>query len=137
MERAERAFTAVLTLVWDPGERSTSHRFRGKARMLSGRLLEAVSDFRAAVRLAREIDVMSLSHFGLGVALERSGDYPQAMQEIARGVALRLPQPAFATDSVLDLPLRWIPEYDVHYFRALAEMSQAVESTSAAERQAH
>ena len=137
MERADRAFTAALTLAWDLDDRATTHRNRGKARMLSGRLLEAVSDFRAAVRLARQIDVMSLSHFGLGVALERSGDYPQGMQEIARGVALRLPQPAFATDSVLDLPLRWIPEYDVHYFRGLAEMSQAVEITSPAEQQAH
>ncbi len=76
---------------------------------------------------------MALSRFGLGVALERSGDYPQAMQEIARGVAIRLPVPPYPSESVLDLPtLRWVPEYDVHYFRALAEMSEAETADSSA-----
>jgi hypothetical protein len=94
--------------------------------MLSGHLLDAVADFRAAVGLARGVEVTALSRFGLGVALERSGDYPQAMQEIARGVALRLPVPPYPSESVLELPgLRWIPEYDVHYFRALGAMSEA------------
>ena len=62
--------------------------------------------------------------FSKSYDLERSGDYPQGLQEIARGVALRLPVPPYPSESVLDLPgLRWIPEYDVHYFRALGEMS--------------
>jgi len=126
MERATRAFTAALALAWKPDDRATIHRNRGKARMLSGHLLGAVADFRAAVELARGVEVMALSRFGLGVALERSGDYPQGMQEIARGVALRLPAPPYPSESVLDLPgLRWIPEYDVHYFRALGAMSEA------------
>ena len=103
--------------------------------MLSGQLLEAVADFRAAVTLGRGVEVMALSRFGLGVALERSGDYPQGMQEIARGVALRLPVPPYPSESVLDLPgLRWIPEYDVHYFRALGAMSEA-EIADATEQQ--
>ena len=126
MEHATRAFSAALDLAWDPDDRATIHRNRGKANMLSGRLAEAVSDFRAAVRLARGVEVLALSHFGLGVALERSGDYPQGMQEIGRGVAVRLPVPPYPSESVLDsLNLRWIPEYDVHYFRALAAMSEA------------
>jgi tetratricopeptide (TPR) repeat protein len=125
MEHAARAFTAALALAWKPDDRATIHRNRGKARMLSGQLLGAVADFRAAVQLGRGVEVMALSRFGLGVALERSGDYPQGMQEIARGVALRLPVPPYPTESVLDLPgLRWIPEYDVHYFRALGAMSE-------------
>jgi tetratricopeptide (TPR) repeat protein len=125
MEHAARAFTAALALAWKPDDRATLHRNRGKARMLSGQLLGAVADFRDAVQLGRGVEVMALSRFGLGVALERSGDYPQGLQEIARGVALRLPVPPYPTESVLDLPgLRWIPEYDVHYFRALGEMSQ-------------
>ena len=133
MDHATRAFTAALALAWDPDYRASIHRNRGKARMLSGHLLEAVADFRAAVRLARGVEVMALSRFGLGVALERSGDYPQAMQEIARGVAIRLPVPPYPSESVLDLPtLRWVPEYDVHYFRALAEMSEAETADSSA-----
>ncbi|HYP91064.1 MAG TPA: hypothetical protein VEQ59_23020, partial [Polyangiaceae bacterium] len=81
MEHARRAFSAALALAWDPDDRATIHRNRGKANMLSGHLAEAVGDFRAAVRLARGVEVLALSHFGLGVALERSGDYPQGMQE--------------------------------------------------------
>jgi tetratricopeptide (TPR) repeat protein len=126
MEHAVRAFSAALRLAWDPDDRATIHRNRGKANMLAGRLTDAVSDFRAAVRLARGVEVLALSHFGLGVALERSGDYPEGMQEIARGVAVRLPVPPYPSESVLDsLNLRWVPEYDVHYFRALAAMAEA------------
>jgi len=135
MEHAARAFTAALALAWKPDDRATLHRNRGKARMLSGQLLGAVADFRAAVALGRGVEVMALSRFGLGVALERSGDYPQGMQEIARGVALRLPVPPYPSESVLDLPgLRWIPEYDVHYFRALGAMSEA-ETADASEQE--
>lgn len=125
-ERAARAYTAALALAWDADDRATIYRNRGKARMLSGRLGEAVSDFRAAVRLAQSPVVVALSHFGLGVALERNGDYPAGMQEVALGTAVRLSGPNVISESVLDLPtLRWIPEYDVHYFRALGAMSQA------------
>jgi tetratricopeptide (TPR) repeat protein len=126
MERATKAFTAALALAWKSDDRASIHRNRGKARMLSGQMPGAVSDFRAAVQLARDVKTMALSRFGLGVALERSGDYPQGMQEIGRGVALRLPVPPYPSESVLDLPgLRWIPEYDVHYFRALGAMWEA------------
>jgi tetratricopeptide (TPR) repeat protein len=131
LEHANRAFTAALSLAWDPDYRASIHRNRGKVRMLAGRLSEAVSDFRAAVQLARGVEVMALAHFGLGVALERSGDYPQGLQEVARGVAVRLPVPPYPSDSVLDLPsLRWFPEYDVHYFRALGAMSEAASADS-------
>jgi hypothetical protein len=97
-----------------------------------------VNDFRQAVRLARAVELLALSHFGLGVALERSGDYPQAMQEIARGVAVKLPVPPYPSESVLDsLNLRWIPEYDVHYFRGLAEMAEALGAGSDEVRRDH
>lgn len=132
LEHSDRAFTAALSLAWDPDYRASIHRNRGKARMLAGRLSEAVADFRAAVQLARGVEVMALAHFGLGVALERSGDYPQGLQEIGRGVAVRLPVPPYPSESVLDLPsLRWFPEYDLHYFRALGAMSEAADADSA------
>lgn len=125
-ERAEKAFAAALALAWSPDDRASIHRNRGKARMLGGRLQGAVADFRAAVQLARGVEVMALSHYGLGVALERSGDYPQGLLEVAIGAAVQLPVPPYASPSVLDLPtLRWIPEYDVSYFRALGEMAAA------------
>ena len=138
MEHATRAFSAALLLAWDPDDRATIHRNRGKANMLLGRLSDAVADFRAAVRLARGVEVLALSHIGLGVALERSGDYPQGIQEVARGVAVRLPVPPYPSESVLDsLSLRWIPEYDVHYFRALAKMAEALAADSSASRRDH
>lgn len=126
MDHAAKVFTAALQLAWDPDDRASIHRIRGRAYMLSGRTVEAIADYRAAVRLARTVVGIALSHFGLGGALERGGDYPQGMQEIARGVAIRLPVPPYATESVLDAPtLFWIPEYDVHYFRALGAMTEA------------
>ena len=138
MEHATRAFSAALLLAWDPDDRASIHRNRGKANMLLGRSADAVADFRAAVRLGRGVEVRALSHFGLGVALERSGDYPQGIQEIARGVAVRLPVPPYPSESVLDsLSLRWIPEYDVHYFRALAQMAEALAADSSAARRDH
>lgn len=125
-ERATRAYTAALALAWDADDRAIVYRNRGKMRMLSGRLGEAVNDFRAAVRLAQSSERVALSYFGLGVALERNGDYPAGMQAIAQGLAVRLPGPNVVSASVLDVPtLRWSPEYDVHYFRALVAMSQA------------
>jgi tetratricopeptide (TPR) repeat protein len=127
MERAEGALTAALALAWDPDYRSSIHRNRSNARMLAGRLSGAVADARVAVQLARGVQVVALSHFKLGVALERSGDFPQGMREIARGVAVRLPVPPYPSESVLDLPtLRWVPAYDVHYYRALAAMTEAI-----------
>jgi tetratricopeptide (TPR) repeat protein len=129
LDRADRDFTEALSLAWSPDYRASIHRNRGKVRMLAGRLREAVSDFRAAVQLARGVEVMALAYFGLGVALERSGDFPQGLQQVARGVALRLPVPPYRSESVLDLPsLRWFPEYDVHYFRALGDMAEAADA---------
>lgn len=126
LEKADKAFTAAVGLAWDPDDRARSYVSRGKARMLSGRLSDAVADFRAAVRLAQRPARQALAQFELGVALERNGDYPAGMQAIAQGVAVRLSGPNLVSESVLDLPtLRWIPDYDVHYFRALAAMSQA------------
>jgi tetratricopeptide (TPR) repeat protein len=125
-ERAEKALTAALALAWDPDYRSTIYRNRSNARMMAGRLSGAVADARQAVQLARGVEIVALSHFKLGVALERSGDYPQGMKEIARGVGVRLAVPPYPTPSVLDLPtLRWVPDYDVHYYRALAAMTEA------------
>jgi tetratricopeptide (TPR) repeat protein len=129
--RAERAFAAALALSWDPDDRARCYRNRGRARLLSGRVTAAVADYRAAVRLARDSAGSALSHLGLGVTLERGGDYPQGMQEIARGVALRVPISAYASAFVLDLPgLTWVPEYDEHYFRGLAAMSEAQNADS-------
>jgi tetratricopeptide (TPR) repeat protein len=133
--RAIAAFTAALSLAWAPDDRANAYRNRAKAQMLLGNLQACIEDLRKAVALARDPKILGLSHFGLGVALERAGDYPQGMLEIARGVANRLPVPPYPVASVLDLPLSWTPEYDVHYYRALAAMSEAADadSTEAAE----
>jgi tetratricopeptide (TPR) repeat protein len=123
---ADRAFTASLALSWDQDDRASMHRNRGKARMLAGDLRGAVNDFKAAVQLARRADFVALSLFGLGVALERSGDYPQGLAQVSKGRAIRLPVPPYPSESALDLPtLTWVPSYDVHYFRAFAAMSEA------------
>lgn len=130
--RADRALSAALALAWEPDDRSIILRNRGRTRLLSGRMMAALSDFRAAVELARSTVTVALGRFGLGMALERSGDYPHAMEEIGRAVAIRLPVPPYPAESVLDFPqLIWTPDYDVHYVRALAAMSQAEASDDA------
>jgi tetratricopeptide (TPR) repeat protein len=132
---AERAFSQALALAWNSDFRASIHRNRGKARMLGGDARGSVADFRAAVRLARGTEVLALSYFGLGVALERSGDFPQGLAEVARGAAIRMPSPPYASESVLDLPsLRWVPEYDVHYFRALSYMARESQQSERADR---
>jgi tetratricopeptide (TPR) repeat protein len=132
MEQANKAFSAALPLAWEPDDRATLLRNRGKARMLSGHLLEAVADFRAALKLARHVEVIALGEFSLGVALERSGDYPQGMQEIARGASVHLPVPPFAAESVLDLPtVTILPDYDLYYYRALGAMAEAAAADGA------
>ncbi|HKY35932.1 MAG TPA: tetratricopeptide repeat protein [Polyangiaceae bacterium] len=124
--RAEDAFAAALALAWDPDDRARCYRNRGRARLLSGQMMAAVADYRSAVRLARDTLGSALSHLGLGVTLERSGDYPQGMLEVARSVAMRIAVPPSSSVFVLDVPgLTWVPEYDEHYFRALAAMSEA------------
>lgn len=132
--RALRAFTAALALAWDQDDRANVYRNRGKAQMLSGDLQAAVEDFRRAVKLARELKYVVLSHYGLGVALERSGDYPQGLQEVARAAAIRLPAPPYPSEDALDLPWLWTPEYDVHYFRALSAMAAAKDAPALDER---
>jgi tetratricopeptide (TPR) repeat protein len=129
--RAIRAFTAALSLAWAPDDRANAYRNRAKAQMLLGNLQACIEDLKQAVALARDPKILGLSRFGLGVALERAGDYPQGMLEIARGVANRLPVPPYPVESVLDLPLFWTPEYDVHYYRALAAMAEAAQADSA------
>ncbi|HEY6078826.1 MAG TPA: hypothetical protein VIW29_08480 [Polyangiaceae bacterium] len=129
--RAERAFSAGLALTWDLDDRSITHRNRGRSRMLAGQLTAAVGDYRAAVALARSSDTLALGRFGLGVALERSGDYPQGMQEIARAAAIRLPVPPYPAESVLDWSeLIWTPDYEVFYVKALVAMSDAAQASS-------
>lgn len=131
LERAKRAFTKALALAWHPDDRANLLRSRGQARSLSGQVPEAVVDFRAAVKLARAPDVLALSHWGLGVALERGGDYRQGLDEIGRAVRLRLPAPPYAAGSALELPtVRLFPEYDLHYYRALGFMAEAVGADS-------
>jgi hypothetical protein len=100
-------------------------------------MIAAVGDYRAAVALARDSLGSALSHLGLGVALERNGDYPQGMLEIARAVALRVPAPPNRSLFVLDVPgLSWVPEYDEHYFRALAAMAVAQSAQDSEQAQA-
>jgi tetratricopeptide (TPR) repeat protein len=126
--RSERAFGAALALAWDVDDRSITHRNRGRSRMLSGQLAAALGDYRAAVALARASDTLALARFGLGVALERSGDFPQGLQEVARAVSIHLPVPPYPAESVLDWSeLIWTPDYEVFYVRALAAMSEAGE----------
>lgn len=120
---ARDAYDAALELTWEPEARANVLLNRGEAHMTLGQLEAALADYRAALTVARSPALVALAYYGLGVALERSGDLPAALRAMSAGNAIRV-HPSI--DSALDLPsVFFIPPYEVHYYRALAALAQA------------
>jgi hypothetical protein len=58
----------------------------------------------------------------LGVALERNGDLPRALDAMNAARAIQIP----GIGSALDLPsVFFVPAYDIHYSKALSAMAAA------------
>lgn len=119
------ATTRALPLVWEPVLRAGLLRQRAEARMAVGDVRGSVVDHRAALLSAERLAQRAVLRFGLGLALERSGDLPSALAELrlAQATAPR----AGSTDlSVLDDPGTFVfRPYDVHYVSALTAMAVA------------
>jgi hypothetical protein len=89
-------------------------------------LRAAIRDFRRAVDLAQLPHAQALAHWGLGIALERDGDLPSALNAIATAQGIKLPSPPYPASHPLDLPeVFFVPDYDIHYYRALGAMAEA------------
>lgn len=131
---AERAaYTSALQSVWEPDFRANIHMNRGESAMVLGDLDAAVRDYRRAIRLAGRPELTALAHYGLGIALERRGNLPAALNAMQVARAVRVP----LYGTALDLPsVFFVPEYDIHYYKALSAMAGARGERSAKKKHA-
>jgi tetratricopeptide (TPR) repeat protein len=124
--REHAAYSRALALTWDAELRAVLQMNRGESSMVAGRLTEAIADYRSAVRNADAPDTQALALWGLGVALERSGDLPSALEAIEKAVVIRLPIAGVPNATALDHPnVFFVPAYDVYYYKALGAMASA------------
>ncbi len=130
-EREREAYTRALEVVWEPRIRSNILVNRGESHMVQGDLPLAIRDYREAIRISSSPDHQALAHYGLGIALERSGDLPAALDAMRIAENIQLPP----WGSALDLPgVFFVPAYDKHYYRALGAMALAKSAAKPAER---
>jgi tetratricopeptide (TPR) repeat protein len=123
---AERAaYSRALELEWQPELQATIATNRAESSMASGELGPAIEDYRLGLSLSRSGVTQALALWGLAVATERDGDLPTALEFARRASTFRF-GPASRFVLALDLPtVYFTPEYEEHYYRALAEMAAA------------
>lgn len=118
------AYTRALEFEWDPIDRGVLFLRRGQASMITGNLSQAILDFRVSAAETTYPAAAALAEWALAVALDRSYDLPAALPHAAAAAAVRT-GPA-GTLSALEL--EWFdlePQYEVHYYRALAHLANA------------
>jgi hypothetical protein len=121
-KREHDAYTHALELTWERGFRANIFTNRAESAMVLGHLDRAVADYEKAIELADRPDLQALAYYGLGIARERSGDLPASLDAMRVARNIRLP----GIGSALDLPsVFFVPDYDVHYYKALSAMSAA------------
>jgi tetratricopeptide (TPR) repeat protein len=128
------AYSKALERVYERGFRANIYANRGESSMVLGKLDAAIADYEKALELADRPDLQALAYFGLGIARERNGDLPGALDAMA--IARRIEIPGYA--SALDMPsVFFVPEYDIHYYKALSEMSAARDAKNPDARARH
>lgn len=123
---AERAaYTRALEREWQPELRATLVTNRAESTMAGGDLRLATLDYRLAIALSRSAVTQALAYWGLAVATERDGDLPSALELARRASSFRF-GPNHHLVVALDLPsVYFTPDYEEHYYRALATMGEA------------
>jgi len=132
----EAAYTRALDVVWDPNVRAEIHANRADASMVKGDLAAALADYRRAIALGPDVVTLTLAYYGLGVALERSGDLPAALEAMNHGTSL---WPPYFLTTVLDWPsVFFVPPFDIYYYKALVAQAraQAARSSGSVDEQA-
>jgi tetratricopeptide (TPR) repeat protein len=121
---ADVALGASLELEWDAETRARLSCVRGQLAMHTGRLKRAMSDFWAAMNEAQEMETYALAQWGLGVALDRARNFPEAVAPALAASRARFGNAG--RTSVLDLETTVLfPSEDEHYYRALGLMADA------------
>jgi tetratricopeptide (TPR) repeat protein len=123
---AERAaYTRALELEWEPELQATIVTNRAESTMAAGDLALAMRDYRLALALSRSAITQALAYWGLAVATERDGDLPSSLELARRAGSFRFGPPNHLIVA-LDLPsVYFTPDYEEHYYRALATMAEA------------
>lgn len=123
---AERAaYSRALALEWQPEAQAMFASNRAESSMASGDLAAALEDYRLALSLSRTGVTRALALWGMAVATERDGDLPTALGLAREAAGFRFGPPSRFVVA-LDLPnVYFQPEYEEHYYRALAEMADA------------
>ncbi len=117
------AYTEVLELATAPNDRAQALMNRAEGRMLAGDLAGAIVDYRQARYLASVPELVSLVYYGLGVALERSGDLPSALRAMLEA---RAAWTSSAPYSPLDDPdVFFVPAFDLYYYKGLEALAVA------------
>jgi tetratricopeptide (TPR) repeat protein len=132
---AERAaYTRALELEWEPELQATIVTNRAESTMAAGDLALAMRDYRLALALSRSATTQALAYWGLAVATERDGDLPSALELARRAGSFRFGPPSRLIVA-LDLPsVYFTPDYEEHYYRALATMAEAANAGSTDEK---
>jgi tetratricopeptide (TPR) repeat protein len=132
---AERAaYTRALDLEWQPELQATIVTNRAESTMAAGDLALAMRDYRLALALSRSATTQALAYWGLAVATERDGDLPSALELARRAGSFRFGPPSHLIVA-LDLPsVYFTPDYEEHYYRALATMGEAATAATPDEK---
>lgn len=132
---AERAaYTRALELEWEPELQATIVTNRAESTMAAGDLALAMRDYRLALALSRSATTQALAYWGLAVATERDGDLPSALELAQRASSFRFGPPSHLIVA-LDLPsVYFTPDYEEHYYRALATMAEAAKASTPDEK---
>lgn len=123
--RAERAaYTEALRLQWDRDRRAGIHLNRGESQMSLRDLAAAREDYLTAIALSSDAELSALAHWGLGVALARDDDMPEALEHAFEASRVQFRGPDGSPVVALDLPgVFFTPDYEIHYYRGLGDMA--------------
>jgi tetratricopeptide (TPR) repeat protein len=128
-DREREAYNQVLDLDPRPFFRGIVYYNRGDLELEAGDLDAAIADYRRAIPLMFGPLEPSLAYWSLGLALERNGDLPSALDAVAMAQTIYA-GPHFLT--ALDDPRAFfVPPYEKSYLAALGELACARDAPTA------
>jgi tetratricopeptide (TPR) repeat protein len=130
---AAAEYRRAISLALDDADRSAAYAQLAQVTMLSGDAAGAVPYYRSALASAGPSRATALLHFGLGVALDRTGEHAAAIEEAVKAMELaERSLDVLAPDNVEFEPANERYVYEALAHEALAQL-QPEERTSALE----
>lgn len=103
------------------GARAVALSNRAEAKMAIGDLEASIVDYRASLSLHPD----AVARLGLAVALDRSGDWPGALSEASRALAMDPDGARLRDDGIF-----FVPDYERAWYEGLRAMARAEEAES-------